>query len=88
MRSNGLVRKAAVGLGLAFTAMTVAALPANAATTAQPDGQATINGMKFYDDYWTLSECRSVGEWGLDAGKWSVYYCQEDILDWNLYYDN
>jgi hypothetical protein len=44
--------------------------------------------MKFYDDYWTLNECVTVGDWGLDHGKWTVYDCQFSGWDYDLYYDS
>lgn len=42
--------------------------------------------MKFYDDYWTLAECRKVGEQGRAQGKWSFYTCQYSGWDYDLYY--
>jgi hypothetical protein len=80
MLSKKLIGKAAaVTAGAAIAAVTFGVAPASA------EGQS---GMKFYDDYWTLAECLTVGDWGLDHGKWTVYDCQFSGWDYDLYYDS
>ncbi|MEU7577956.1 hypothetical protein AB0B50_10175 [Streptomyces sp. NPDC041068] len=92
-----LATVAGVLAGVAMVAVPLTATTASAATASETMASETMassespapraQGMKFYDDYWTLKECKAVGKWGLNHGKWSVYYCQEDVWDWDLYYD-
>ncbi|MFI7672328.1 hypothetical protein [Actinophytocola sp. NPDC049390] len=82
MLSKKLIAKAAsVTAGAAIAAVSFGIAPASAAPAEQ-------SGMKFYDDYWTLDECVTVGDWGLDHGKWTVYDCQFSGWDYDLYYDS
>lgn len=78
-----LSRIAAVAGGVALALGVLGVAPAVTTASAEP-----VPEMKFYDDYWTLQECVTVGEWGLSHGKWTVYDCQESPWDWDLYYDN
>jgi hypothetical protein len=77
MKSNRFMGKIGVVTACVAAAVALAATPAN----ATPE-------MKFYDDYWTLEECTTVGNWGLDYGKWTVYDCQFSGWDYDLYYDS
>lgn len=90
MASNRFFPKAATLVaGAAIAAAFFSASPASATTAAREAGAPIVaNGMKFYDDYWTLQACKDVGEWGKSAGKWKVYVCQASPWDWDLYYDN
>lgn len=72
---------------LAGASMVVVPLTATAATAAPVSGQVQAKGMEFYDDFWTYKECKTVGKWGLEHGKWTVYDCQESPIDWDLYVD-
>jgi hypothetical protein len=97
VRSKRFIGKAAAltaGAAIAAIPFTTAsagaatAQPAQPATSQQQQTGPGAQEMKFYDDYWTLSECKSVGQWGLDNGKWTVYDCQESPVDYDLYYDS
>ncbi|WP_410585681.1 hypothetical protein [Amycolatopsis sp. lyj-108] len=83
-----LVTKAALAAGIAVAALPLGVASAGATPAApEPAQQVGTAGMKFYDDYWTLKSCKTVGNWGLKKGKWSVYECQFSGWDWDLYYD-
>ncbi|MFK0244638.1 hypothetical protein ACIQUM_08065 [Amycolatopsis azurea] len=82
------ISRAALATGIAVAALPLGMASANAApAAAEPAQQVGTAGMKFYDDYWTLKSCKTVGKWGLKIGKWSVYECQFSGWDWDLYYD-
>ncbi len=79
MLSKKLIAKAAsVTAGAAIAAVSFGITPAS----------AEASEMKFYDDFWTLEGCVTVGEWGLDHGKWTLYDCQFSGWDYDLYYDS
>lgn len=90
---SALGKATMMAAGAAMISAGLAAGPAQATTPSQSTPAATSSGvtpsgMKFYDDYWTLKSCKTVGQWGLDTGKWTVYTCQSSPWDWDLYYDN
>jgi hypothetical protein len=88
MKSSRFTGKvAAVATGVAIAAVSFGAAPASA-TTGTAQTPPTVAEMKFYDDYWTLEECTTVGDWGLNVGKWTVYDCQFSGWDYDLYYDS
>ncbi|MEV6249293.1 hypothetical protein AB0M38_24240 [Streptomyces sp. NPDC051742] len=76
-RSAGVMAALAAAAGLLG-----AVAPVASAAPARPAE------MKFYDDYWTVEECRQVGEWGKNNGRWTVYVCQWSGWDYDLYYDS
>lgn len=76
-RSAGVMAALAAAAGLLG-----AAAPSASAVSVRPAE------MKFYDDYWTLEECRQVGEWGKANGRWTIYVCQWSGWDYDLYYDS
>lgn len=79
-----LAKSARVAAALAVTVgvLGTTAASASAAVPAKPAE------MKFYDDYWTLEECKEVGEWGKANGRWTIYVCQFSGWDYDLYYDS
>ncbi|MFE0106975.1 hypothetical protein [Streptomyces sp. NPDC059009] len=84
-----LARIAGVVAGAAMVAVPLTATSASAAPSGSTgSGHSKVQGMTFYDDYWTLNECKTVGDWGLSHGKWTVYDCQESPWDFDLYVDS
>lgn len=91
MKSTVGIKVAVMAAGAAVMSLGLATSPAHATSPATPDvtsSEVTPSGMKFYDDFWTKKECMTVGNWGLDHGKWTVFDCQASLWDWDLYYDN
>ena len=90
MASRFFQKAGILAASVAAAGLTLTAAPAYAADAVQQPSTTPIHtsGMTFYDDFWTLSECRTVGEWGLDHDKWTVYDCQESPWDWDLYVDS
>ena len=94
MASKFGTKAAVLAASVAVAGITLSTSPASAAGDAQPSNAQSSNsrvgttGMEFYDDFWTKDECTTVGDWGLDHGKWTVYDCQESLWDWDLYVDS
>lgn len=93
MQTKRTIAVVLAGAGLTGALSLGGATSAGAVNTDEPQQPAKpakvgAQGMTFYDDYWTHGDCMAAGQWGADAGKWTIWYCQASPWDYDLYYDS